>query len=172
MPLLISTIGIRWGLAVVGSTVTVLVLLGSRGLRRIDVVALAPPNLELLRKISLFALLPEPTLELLARATVPVEAQPGEVVITEGDSGDLFYAIESGTVEVTKEGRHVADLGPGDYFGEIALLRDVPRTATVTAKTACVFQTLDRTQFIPAVTGHGGSMETAELEMTTRLAML
>jgi MFS family permease len=172
MPLLITTIGIRWGLAVVGGGVSVLVVAGTAGLRKIDVVALAPANVELFRRMSVFEMLPEPTLERLVLASKRAEARAGQVVIQEGDRGDLFYAIESGTVEVTKEGRHVAELGPGDYFGEIALLRDVPRTATVTATSACVFQSLERSDFIPAVTGHGGAAEAAETEITSRLRML
>ena len=101
-----------------------------------------------------------------------VEGQPGDVLIREGDEGDRFYAIEEGTVVVSKEGRWVADLGPGDYFGEIALLKDVPRTATVTAKTDVKLYTLERDVFIPAVTGHHDVQELAETAMTTRLAML
>ena len=172
MPALIATIGLRWGLVVVGTGVSSLVILGTRGLRRIDVIALAPPGLELLRGVSLLALLPEPTLERLARALVRVETAPGETVIREGESGDRFYVIETGSVEVTKDGRHVANLGPGDFVGEIALLRDVPRTATVTATSETVLQALDRAHFIPAVTGHGDFHEAAETAMATRLAML
>jgi CRP-like cAMP-binding protein len=86
--------------------------------------------------------------------------------------GDRFYVIETGGVEVTKEGRHIALLGPGDYVGEIALLRDVPRTATVTATSATVLQALDRAHFIPAVTGQGEFREAAETAMAGRLAML
>ena len=172
MPVLINTIGLRWGLVVIGSGVTVLVVVGLPGLRRIDLDIEPPSSLGLLRGVPLLALLPEPTLEALARAAVRIEAEPGEVVIREGEPGELFYVIESGQVEVTKEGRHVATLGPGDYVGEIALLRDVPRTATVTATTATVFQALDRATFVPAVTGQGEFQEAADAAMTTRLAML
>jgi MFS family permease len=172
MPALIATIGLRWGLAVIGSSVTVLVILGMPGLHRIDQVVQPPSSLGLLRGVPLLALLPEPILEALARSVVRVEAEPGEVVIREGDPGDLFYVIESGEVEVTKEGKHVATLGPGEYFGEIALLRDVPRTATVTALSPTVLQALDSATFVPAVTGQGDFLEAAETAMTTRLAML
>ena len=172
MPILIETIGLRWGLVVVGSGVSALVLLGMRGLRRIDLSTFAPPELDLLRKVSLLSLLPEPTLEVLARALTRVEVAAGDAFIREGDHGDVFYVIESGTVEVTKEGRHVAHLGPGDYVGEIALLRDVPRTATVTATSASVLQALDREHFIPAVTGQGEFRDAADAAIATRLAML
>jgi CRP-like cAMP-binding protein len=172
MHALIATIGLRWGLAVLGIGVSATVLLGTRGLQRIDLTSLAPAGLELLRGVSLLALLPEPTLERLARSLVRVEAAAGDVVIHEGDSGDRFYVIETGMVEVTKNGRHIAQLGPGDYVGEIALLRDVPRTASVTATAATVFQTLDRAHFIPAVTGVGEFREAAETAMAGRLAML
>jgi MFS family permease len=172
MPALIATVGLRWGLVVVGAGVSLTVLLGVAGLRRIDLVALAPPGLELLRGVPLLALLPEPTLERLARALVPVTAATGEAVIREGEHGDRFYVIESGGVEVTKEGRHVAHLGPGDFVGEIALLRDVPRTATVTATADTVLQALERRDFIPAVTGQGTFREAADVAMTVRLAML
>jgi MFS family permease len=172
MPALISTVGLRWGLVVVGLGVTTTVVAGARGLSRVDRIALAPPGLELLRGVPLLALLPESTLERLARALIPVEAEPGQVVIREGDHGDRFYVIETGTVEVTKEGRHVASLGPGDFVGEIALLRDVPRTATVTTTSTTVLQALERSQFLPAVTGQGEFREAADVAMTVRLAML
>ncbi|HXH95606.1 MAG TPA: cyclic nucleotide-binding domain-containing protein, partial [Gaiellaceae bacterium] len=172
MPLLIRTIGIRWGIVVIGVGIGAPTLLGFRGLYRIDGIALAPPGLELLRGVGLLGFLPEPTLDALARALVRVEVAAGETFIREGDPGDLFYVIESGTVEVTKEGRHVADLGPGDYVGEIALLHDVPRTASVRATADAVLQSLDRETFIPAVTGQGAFKEAAEVAITTRLAML
>ena len=172
MPILIGTIGIRWGLTVVGTGASALVVLGMRGLRRIDVVTFAPPELGLLRSVSLLSLLPEPTLESLARALIRIEVAVGESFIREGDPGDLFYVIETGTVDVTKDGRRIATLGPGDYVGEIALLRDVPRTATVTATSALVLQALDREHFIPAVTGQGAFRNEADAAIATRLAML
>ena len=172
MPLLIETIGLRAGMAVLGGAVSLAVVLALTGLRRIDATVLAPPGLGLLRRISIFAPLPEPILERLARALIPIEAPAGAVVITEGHEGDRVYIVEQGTVAVTKEGRWVAQLGPGDFFGEIALLRDVPRTATVTAETDVVLQALDRDVFIPAVTGHHDFQEVAETAMATRLAML
>jgi MFS family permease len=172
MPVLINSIGIRWGLVVIGASVAVLVVLGLPGLHKIDLAIEPPTSLGLLRGVPLLALLPEPILEALARSALRVEAAPGEAVIREGEPGDLFYIVESGEVEVTKEGRHVATLGAGDYFGEIALLRDVPRTATVTAKSETVLQALDRATFVPAVTGQGEFLEAADTAMTTRLAML
>jgi len=172
MPLLIESMGIRATLAVLGGTVAVVVLAALAGLRRIDTSVLAPAGLDLLRGISIFAPLPESIIERLARALVPVEASAGEVIIEIGDEGDLFYVIEEGTVVVSKLGRFVARLGPADYFGEIALLRDVPRTATVTAETDVKLQALDRDVFIPALTGHHDFQEVAETAMATRLAML
>jgi MFS family permease len=172
MPLLIETIGLRAGLAVIGGVMSGLVVLGIPGLRRVDAIALAPPGLALLRTVTLFSPLPEPTIERLARALVRVDHRAGDVVIREGDPGDRMYVIESGTVEVTKEGRHVASLGPSDYVGEIALLRYVPRTATVTATSDVVLQALDAAVFLPAVTGSGEVYESAQTDVTRRLAML
>jgi MFS family permease len=172
MPLLISTIGLRAGMAVVGIVVSVLVVIGLPGLRRVDRVALAPPGLDLLRNVEILARLPEPVIERLARALVPETASAGEVVIKQGDPGDNVYFVETGSVEVTRDGRHIATLGPGEIFGEIALLRAVPRTATVTATSDCTFQTLTREVFIPAVTREREAHESAESTVTRRLAML
>jgi CRP-like cAMP-binding protein len=172
MPLLIATVGLRWGLAAIGIAVSACVVAGAAALRRVDTLALAPPGLELLRGVSLLSLLPGPTLERLARRLIRVEAAEGETVIRQGDPGDRFYVIESGELEVSKDGRFVATLGPGDFAGEIALLRDVPRTATVKATRPTVLQALERTVFIPAVTGQGAFGEAADAAIATRLSML
>jgi MFS family permease len=172
MPLMIGTVGIRWGLVVIGAGVAAIVLDGTAGLRRVDRVALVPPGLELLRSVSLFSLLPERALDRLARALVQIDVEGGDVIIRQGDEGDRVYIIQSGSIEVTKDGRHIATLERGEFVGEIALLRDVARTATVTALESSVLQALDREHFIPAVTGQGDFREAAEAAMTARLAML
>ena len=89
----------------------------------------------------------------------------GRIVIREGDSGDRFYVIADGEVEIAG-----APLGRGESFGEIALLRDVPRTATVTATTDVVLQTLDRDMFVAAVTGHEPAHAAAEAVIAARLS--
>jgi hypothetical protein len=172
MPVLIETIGLRAGLAVIGVGVTVLALFGLRGLAGIDATVLAPPGLDLLRSVEILSRLPEQIIERLARALVQVEAAAGETVITQGETGDRVYFLESGSVEITRDGRHVAHLGPGEVFGEIALLRAIPRTATVTATSDSVFQSLERDVFLPAVTGQREVHELTESAVTKRLAML
>lgn len=171
MPVLISTAGNRWALLVIGGAVAAVVLVSPAALRHIDAVALAPPGLELLRSVSLLSSLPEPILDRLARALERIDVAEGDVVIREGEAGDRFYIVESGSVTVSKEGRFLAELGPGDFFGEIALLRDVPRTATVTATAPTVLQALDRGHFLPAVTGQDEFADVADTAISARLAM-
>jgi CRP-like cAMP-binding protein len=86
-----------------------------------------------------------------------------------GEPGNRFYVIADGEVEVTRDGRPVARLGPGAYFGEIALLRDVPRTATVTATTPTTLLVLERADFLEAVTGHPVAREAADVTIRERL---
>jgi MFS family permease len=164
MPLLIATIGLRAGLAVIGGAIAVVALAGLRPLRRIDMTVLAPPELELLqRRVPTFAVLPPPELERLAQTLVSMTVPPGTAVVREGDRGDRFWIIERGTAVVSVGGHEVRELGPGDTFGEIALLRDVPRTATVQAgPEPLALKGVDRDDFIPAVTGHGEAHEIAD----------
>ena len=134
---------------------------------------MAPADaLELLRATPLFRPLPGPVLEELAAKLVVVTTSAGEQVIREGDAGDRFYLIGSGEVDVSTDGQPVGRLGPGDYFGEIALLRDVPRTATVEAKSETRLYALERDEFLSAITGHPESAEAADAVVASRLAGL
>jgi CRP-like cAMP-binding protein len=108
------------------------------------------------------------TLERISHDLVPVTAGIGEEVITQGDAGDRFYVIEEGEVEVFEDGVFKRTEGPGESFGEIALLRDVPRTATVRAKVTSRLLALERDQFITAVTGHQRSQQVAHTVVDSR----
>jgi MFS family permease len=140
-----------------------------RSLLGADALALPVVELARLRALPLFAPLRAPELEALARALEPVVAAAGTTVIREGDRGDRFYVIADGEVEVTKAGRSVGRLGRGDCFGEIALLRDVPRTATVTACTETMLDALEKTPFVAAITGHDPSVRAADALVHARL---
>jgi CRP/FNR family transcriptional regulator, cyclic AMP receptor protein len=83
----------------------------------------------------------------LAKVSEDMEVEEGKVLTREGQSGSEFFVIVDGEVSVTKDGREIRTLGPGDFFGEIALLEDTPRTATVVAKTPLRFFVLTRQSF-------------------------
>lgn len=163
MPLLIVTVGLSTGLLIVAVSVTALVLVSVRGLQRVDRIALAPDGLETLRAVPMLSVLPDHAIERLARMSVRMTLPAGHMVFEQGDEGDRFYVIESGEVEVSKVGEPVAQLGAMGSFGEIALLRDVPRTASVLTLTEVVVRAIDRRHFLAAVTGHADASEQAEL---------
>ena len=172
-PLAIELVGIRWAMILTGALLPVIAALLWRRITALDAEALAPTReLDLLRSIPLFKPLPAPTIEQLASSLVSVTATPGTEIIRQGDAGDRFYVVASGEVDVSTDDAHAATLGPGDYFGEIALLRDVPRTATVTAKTEVELYALERDEFLSAVTGHPASAEAADAVIASRLAGL
>ena len=169
-PLLMSAFGPRGALVAAGGGLSVVVLLFWRRLATVDAPALVPEReLALLRDIPIFAPLPPVTLEQLASNLSHVRVAAGDVVFREGDHGDRFYVVEKGEVTVKPEGRPPLTLGRGGYFGEIALLRDVPRTATVTALSDVELWALERDIFIAAVTGHAPSAEAADAVISTHL---
>jgi MFS family permease len=170
-PALIDAFGVRWTLVVAGAFLPLLAALTWRQLRVIDAESHAPAELGLLERLPIFAPLPAPALERLASQLEPVPATPGTVVIRQGDHGDRFYVVESGRLRVSVDGRAGGELGPGDFFGEIALLRDVPRTASVTAETDALLQALGREAFLDAVTGSAPSARAADAIVGARLAV-
>ena len=172
VPALVSWLGIDTALVASGIFLPALVLLLGTKVARIDSTAAAPEATELrvLASVPIFAPLPGGSLEHLATRLVPLRVESGTVVVREGDAGDRFYIVAEGTLEVSQVGAPIGELGQGGYFGEIALLRDTVRTATVTAQTDVVLYALDRDDFLAAVTGHPQSAEAAETVMSARLA--
>src|SRR5687767_6352742 len=163
VPLLVETLGIQAALVIVGSLLPALVVLTLRALLRADAGRPAPlAQLALLRRTAIFAPLPRPTLEGVAAALESHDAPAGSVLIREGEPGDRVYVIERGEVAVSIAGREVRQLGPGQWFGEIALLRDVPRTATVTARSAVRLYALGREAFLDAMRSRAGGVRGAE----------
>jgi len=171
-PVLIAALGIRGALIVTGAFLPILATLLRRRLSPLDEVPIPERELQLLRGIEIFKPLPPPVLESLAQALSPVRVEAGREVFREGELGDRFYIVADGEVEIVQDGQVVNLTGPGGFFGEISLLRDVPRTATVRAKTEVELRALERDEFIAAVTGHAASAEAADSVVATRLSSL
>jgi MFS family permease len=172
-PAVIEVLGIRGALIVTGAVLPVLAAIYWRRLTAVDRAHPAPERqLDLLRTVPFLEPLPPGILEQLASSASPLTVPAGDVVVRSGEPGDRFYLVIDGTVEVrTDDGRQSA-LGPGGYFGEIALLRDVPRTATVRAVSDSQLLALERDTFIAAVTGHAPSAEAADAVVAARLGTL
>ncbi len=169
-PLLLHWFGLRITLAILGLGVSAVAVCGLPLMRHLDRRLVAPEGLSLLNAIPMFGPLSSVVVEALARGLVRVEVPTGTVVMRVGDQADRFYVIESGEVEVTTaDGRVLRNEGPGDHFGEIGLLRDVPRTATITALEETVLLALSREEFLDAVTGQGESRRLADDVISRRL---
>ncbi len=151
-PSLISSLGLRTVLIAAGLLLPVLALVLLPRFRSIDAHSEPLPEvLELLTGISLLSPLPPTTLEKLAARSSSAEKSTGEVIIAEGDPGDLFYVIAEGQVAVSRGGHPLGTLGPGDQFGEIALIRDTSRTATVVATSPTRLLTINGRDFVDAL---------------------
>jgi MFS family permease len=171
-PLLIDWLGVRSALIVTGAALPAVTIPAFGLLARIDQTVTVPSaELSRLRSIAMFAPLPAPTLESLASNLEQVEVPTGETIFRQGDAGDRFYIVDSGEVEIEIDGREANVLGPGDSFGEIALLRDIPRTGTARARKETKVYALDREAFVGAVTGHAASSEAAEGIVVARLGL-
>ncbi len=170
-PYLVRVIGLRAALLSVGAVGVVVAVACLPRMRHLDAQLVAPAGLTLLEALPLFSPLGRATLESLAHAMQATTVAAGDVVIREGDLADRFFVIESGLVEVTQGARFLRREGPGEFFGEIGLLRDVPRTASVVAVEETVMWTLGRQAFLDAVTGHQDARRAAEDIASRRLAV-
>jgi hypothetical protein len=171
VPLLVAIAGARGAVAVVGGLLIVVPLLTMPELRKIERSAPALDlELSALRGVPLFAMLNAPVLEDLARALTPVQAPAGHVIAQEGLPGDEYFVVAAGELAVSIGGAHVRQLGPGDGFGEIALLHEGVRTATVTATSEVTLFALPRAPFLEAVTGSRQAERAARELVAERLA--
>jgi len=166
-PALIALIGAEASLVAAGLVLPALALVTRPRLRTLDRTTAAPEATALLRRVPMLAALPEPVIERLAREAVDLTVRAGMPVVREGEAGDRFYVVKSGAVEILG-----SRFGPGSGFGEIALLRDVPRTATAMAVTDVELVALERDPFVAAVTGHAPAAAAADTVVAARLGAL
>jgi MFS family permease len=168
-PAVVSAIGTRPAFLLVGSILPLLTLVTYRRLVEIDRAVAPSAELELIERVPMFAPLSLVTKERVASSLVPTSVPAGEVVIRAGDDGDRFYVVGAGELDIDAGGRH-STARAGDYFGEIALLRNVPRTATVKAVVDSQLYALQREDFLTAVTGHYAAQAAGEAVADARLA--
>lgn len=171
VPLLVSWLGGAGALVVTGCLLPLAVAARWAGLRETDAdIGVRRDRIALLRRVGVLRLLPVPAVEGLARRVRRVPVPADADVFREGDPGDDFYVVESGSVAVVADGREVRRLGPGEAFGEIALLRSVPRTATVRALEDSELAALSGPDFVAAVTGSSAPSSTADRLVSGYLA--
>ena len=168
-PALVEAIGAREAFIGVGAILPVLTVATYRKLASIDRDAAPAPELEFVQRVPMFQPLSIAAKERVAGSLLLQAVEAGDVVLRAGERGDSFYIVRNGALEITAEGLHtVAD--QGDYFGEIALLRDVPRTATVTALVDSHLYVLQRDDFLAAVTGHEAARAAGQTVVEERLS--
>lgn len=159
---LVHAVGVRSALFVVAVLMPAVGLLRGTGFEHHEVGdPISESDYAILRDHTIFAPLPVATSERLAQALEQVDPESGTDVITQGESGDRFYLVATGEVDVLVDGVHCQTLGPGQGFGEIALLHDCPRTATVRARSGLTLLALDRDLFLEVVTGQPRSRRAA-----------
>jgi hypothetical protein len=166
-PVLVSLVGVSWAFAAAGLFLPLVTLLSWRGLTRADAMAQVPQDVfELLRGVPFLGVLAPRVVERLALEATRADVAQGAELIREGDTGEDFYVLVDGDVEVSRNGRFVRTLGPGAWFGELALLRSVPRTATVRVTHDAEVVVLGRGPFLTAVTGAPQSVAAADEHAT------
>ena len=171
-PLVVELLGVRPALVAIGLLAPLAVVASWPALRRLDAeVRVRDADIETLRLVHMLGALPVATIEQLAGGLEHAEFEPGRTVFRQGERGEHFYVVESGRAEVILHGRVVRTLGTGDCFGEIALLRDQARTATVCASvdTHLRVSRLRRSAYLTAVTGYPAASAAGEDLVTSRL---
>ena len=168
-PVIVKAVGPRPAFVVVGSILPLLTLTTYRRLVEIDRTTAPAPELDLINRVPMFAPLSIAMKERVAANLVPVSFSADELIIRAGDAGDRFYIVSAGELDIDAGGAHTA-AHYGDYFGEIALLRDVPRTATVKATVDSQLYALQRDAFLAAVTGHSKAHAAGKKVADARLA--
>lgn len=171
MPFLIDAVGFRTSMLILGLGVAALAVPWIPAALALDRRLGVPPGVPLLESVPMFAPLAPDTIERLARKLVHFEVPAGSTIITEGQVSDRFFIIQSGTVAVSHGDQLIRHEEAGDFFGEIGLLRDVRRTATITADSDTVLLALDRDDFLAAVTGQDDARMAAESIVTRRIAV-
>ena len=169
-PILVDGLGIAGALVVTGATLPILAVVTFPGVRGADKAAVVDTSRVMrIREDPLFAPLSMAIIEQLSGQLVHTSFAPGDELIHEGDSGDRYYMIERGRVEVSQGGRPMREQGPGDSFGEIALLRDMPRTASVRALEPVEALTLSRDDFLGTLCGQTASRRVADAIVMERM---
>jgi hypothetical protein len=169
-PFVIALLGVRGALAVLGLLAPTAALLAWWRLRAIDeAIAQRDEEIALLTSVAMFNPLPIPAIDNLALCVDYVEVAAGDEVIHQGGRGDCFYVIEDGRAEVIGDGRLIRTLEPGDSFGEIALLRDTGRTATVRACSTLRLHRVERDDFRTTVASYESSEREAHALVLERL---
>ncbi len=171
VPLLVHLGGSRLALLGVAAVLPLAAAVGGRAVFRLDAETPVPVvETALLRSLPLFTELPAPAIEGLAAALEPVHLAAGAVLIRQGDPGDSYYVIAAGELDALQDGHFLRRCGRGDGVGEIALLRAIPRTATVIAHSAATVYELKRGLFLTAVLGHAPTRQQADRIADARLA--
>jgi hypothetical protein len=169
-PLLIHLFGVRPSLVGIGVVVAAYAVSTLPRLNRLDQHLTEPEGLAVLRTIGMFEPVQPAVLEEMAHRLETLQVPSGQVVVREGDVADRFYVIADGEVEVSHGDVVVRRETAGDFFGEIGLLRNVPRTATVTAVVDTKLWVLERSDFLGAITGTGAARVAAEDVVSRRIA--
>jgi MFS family permease len=173
-PFVIDWVGVRWTCALVGLVLPTAAAVRWPALRRLDTApgAQLGERLRLIARVPMLAPLPPPQQEAIAHELEETDLPAGTTLFQAGDPGDRFWIVASGEISILPPGETPVTVGAGEAFGEIALLRDVPRTASATAVVPTRLYALDRDQFVAAVTGHAESSATAEATIAARIGTL